>query len=196
MIQSVGRVDRAVRGQVTIRPMRSRHLDGVLSIEKVVYPRPWTAELFRAELSSPDRAYLVAAAPGRRSIPRRDIVVGYGGIQMVAGDAHIVTVASHPAWRRVGVGARLVLELVAAAAQRRAEAVTLEVRDSNHAARALYAAFGFEDAGARPGYYADNREDARILWLHRLPAADVRAVLVAEGRRRELPIPPILTRPA
>jgi ribosomal-protein-alanine N-acetyltransferase len=195
VIAPVGRQKQAVHGQITIRPMRSRHLDGVHAIEKLVYPRPWSNDLFRAEMAQADRSFIVAATPGPRQPRRRDIVVGYGGIQMIANDAHLITVASHPAWRRLGIGAQLVVELIAAAAKRQAEAVTLEVRDSNHPARMLYAAFGFEDVGARPGYYADNREDARILWLHRLPADDVRATIVAEAKRRNLTVPAVLTRP-
>lgn len=186
-----------VRQHVAIRPMRSRHLDGVLAIERLVFPRPWSPELFRSEIASSDRSFLVATTPGERGLLRRDeVVVGYGGIQMVHDEAHVLTVASHPAWRRVGVGVRLILELIAAAADRRAEAVTLEVRESNVAARELYGTLGFEDVGARPGYYADNREAARILWLHRLPAADVRADLVREATRRGLPVPDVLRQPA
>ncbi len=189
----------AAGGSVSVRRMRTRDLDGVLAIERVVYPRPWTKELFRDELTAADRSYLVATTPSPGSFTRKkDVVVGYGGIQLVAGEAHVVTVAAHPAWRRIGVGAHLVLELLARAQGHRATAVTLEVRDSNHAARRLYASYGFVDVGARPGYYADNREDARILWLHDLPDAEVRASLGREATRRGLPVPSAFTprRPA
>ncbi len=178
----------ALRGRLSVRPMRTRDLEGVLAIERVVYPRPWTPELFRDELSKSDRTYLVAATHGPNRF-RRDVVIGYGGIQMIAGEAHVVTIAAHPAWRRIGVGARLVLELLAAAHEAGADAVTLEVRDSNHPARSLYAAFGFEDRGARAGYYADNREDARILWLEGLRDREVMAALARQAVGRDLPVP-------
>lgn len=42
--------------------------------------------------------------------------------------------------------------------------ITLEVRESNKVARSLYKKYGFEDAGRRPGYYTDNKEDAIIMW--------------------------------
>jgi ribosomal-protein-alanine N-acetyltransferase len=47
---------------------------------------------------------------------------------------------------------------------------TLEVRESNAAAIALYERFGFRGGGARRRYYADSGEDALIMW--RIPAAD------------------------
>jgi ribosomal-protein-alanine N-acetyltransferase len=66
------------------------------------------------------------------------------------------------------------------------EQLTLEVRRSNHAARALYEKFGFKAAGMRPRYYQDNGEDAVIMWrtpatlrgsLDDIPAADPRAAV-------------------
>ena len=44
-----------------------------------------------------------------------------------------------------------------------ARVVTLEVRLSNRAARALYGSFGFRPVGIRPRYYSDNGEDALIM---------------------------------
>lgn len=41
--------------------------------------------------------------------------------------------------------------------------VTLEVRASNHGARAFYRRHGFAETGLRPGYYSDNGEDAVIM---------------------------------
>src|SRR4029453_3424748 len=53
--------------------MRRRHLRGVMAIERQVYARPWSANLFAAELAAPrDRCYLVARVHKE--------VVGYGGL--------------------------------------------------------------------------------------------------------------------
>jgi ribosomal-protein-alanine N-acetyltransferase len=49
-------------------------------------------------------------------------------------------------------------------ADRPLEQYTLEVRQSNEGAIALYERFGFRGAGHRRGYYHDNREDALIMW--------------------------------
>src|SRR5262249_57208296 len=47
--------------ELEIVRMRRRHLKGVMSIERQVYPRPWSPNLFLSEMNEPrNRAYLVA----------------------------------------------------------------------------------------------------------------------------------------
>jgi ribosomal-protein-alanine N-acetyltransferase len=82
---------------------------------------------------------------------------------LMVDEAHVTTFAVLPGWRRRGVGGRLMLELMHVALQLNAHIVTLEVRLSNHAARALYGKFGFRPVGIRPRYYSDNNEDALIM---------------------------------
>ena len=60
-----------------------------------------------------------------------------------------------------------------------ASQLTLEVRASNHGAQALYRSFGFVPGGARTAYYADNREDALIMWAHEVDTAAYAATLDA-----------------
>jgi ribosomal-protein-alanine N-acetyltransferase len=42
--------------------------------------------------------------------------------------------------------------------------MTLEVRESNLVAQNLYKKYGFLEYGIRPNYYADDHEDAVIMW--------------------------------
>lgn len=67
--------------------------------------------------------------------------------------------------RRRGFGRQLVNALVAAARERRADSIFLEVRESNHAARALYLGCGFTQTGHRPAYYNCPTEDAVLYSL-------------------------------
>lgn len=163
--------------RLRIERMRPRHVARVQDIERQVYPRPWSPSLFRTEVRGEDRVYLVARN-GRR-------IVGYAGVLFAVGEAHVTTVAVDPARQGEGIGTRLVGELLAAARAEGAFAATLEVRASNDAARRLYERFGFVDAGLRPRYYADNGEDARIMWLHdldgRVAARRIAGELVAAG---------------
>ncbi len=62
--------------------------------------------------------------------------------------------------RRRGLGTRLVGELLQRARTQGASAVSLEVRESNLAARQLYEKWAFEECGRRPGYYCEPSEDA------------------------------------
>lgn len=90
-------------------------------------------------------------------------VVGYSGMWLMVDEAHISTIASHPDWRRKGIGELLLLAMTDNAAEIGANVVTLEVRVSNVGAQALYYKYGFEIAGMRKGYYSDNGEDAYIM---------------------------------
>ena len=71
-------------------------------------------------------------------------------------------------FRRKGVGTALLNEFLTRAHAINSESVFLEVRESNQAARALYAKWGFEQAGRRQGYY-NNPPEAAILYRRSLP---------------------------
>ena len=58
-----------------------------------------------------------------------------------------------------------------AAADEGMVALTLEVRESNRAARRLYEGFGMQTVGRRVAYYSDTGEDALILTVALDPAA-------------------------
>jgi ribosomal-protein-alanine N-acetyltransferase len=70
-----------------------------------------------------------------------------------------------PQTRRAGHASALLNDLLQHARERSAALVTLEVRRSNQAARALYQKFGFVPQGIRQRYYSDNGEDAVVMHL-------------------------------
>lgn len=147
----------AATAPVVVTPMRRRHLRQVLRIDHQVYPRPWSLGLYLGELSTTEgRSYLVARQGTQ--------VVGYAGLMVIAGDAHVTTVAVAPAHQHRGLATRLLLVLMRDAVALGADRVTLEVRASNQGAQRLYSRFGFAPAGVRKAYYVDNREDAVIMW--------------------------------
>jgi ribosomal-protein-alanine N-acetyltransferase len=78
----------------------------------------------------------------------------------VADELHVLNVAIAPPMRRRGLARALMDEALAYAAAEHVRIVLLEVRRSNRPAIKLYRAFGFTALGVRPGYYADNNEDA------------------------------------
>lgn len=144
---------------VSIVPMRRRHLRSVLRIETQVYPRPWTLSLFLSELNlRATRSYVVARVDGQ--------VVGYGGIMLSLDDAHVTTVAVDPAWQGSQVGLRLMCVLAREAIRRGALNLTLEVRVGNVVAQRLYHKLGLGPAGIRKGYYVESGEDALVMWAH------------------------------
>ena len=121
---------------------------------------PWSEASFRNEIDHQHGISLVAE--------RGKEVVGYGVVWVVADEAHITTIAVDPEQRRQGIAWKLMVELLERAKERGATCATLEVRASNEAAIKLYERLGFEVCGRRRAYYADNKEDAMVMWLYEL----------------------------
>jgi ribosomal-protein-alanine N-acetyltransferase len=143
--------------------LQTLHLRDVQRIDQQVYTRPWSLAVFRQELAMPEsRVYLVA----RRHDGAGEIVAGHAGMMLVAGEAHITTVAVDPAWQGQGVASRLLLALHHTAIARGVTAMTLEVRVGNDRAIELYRRFGYAPAGVRKNYYSDEGEDGLIMWAH------------------------------
>ncbi|MFT9495674.1 ribosomal protein S18-alanine N-acetyltransferase [Anaerosolibacter sp.] len=144
-------------GVIRARSMTVEDIPQVLEIENLCFTVPWSPEAFEMEISKNKFAqYVVAEVDGR--------IAGYGGMWFIVDEAHVTNIAVHPQYRGKGYG-----ELIVAAMVRRADdqgiyQMTLEVRASNHVAQNLYRKFGFEPCGVRPKYYADNNEDAVIMW--------------------------------
>jgi ribosomal-protein-alanine N-acetyltransferase len=67
--------------------------------------------------------------------------------------------------RRKGIGTGLLAELVKHVRSAQGSEIFLEVRQSNHHARALYRKLGFEETGLRKGYYSNPPEDAVLCRL-------------------------------
>ena len=104
----------------------------------------------------------------------RSVVVGYGGLWKIEGEAHISTIAIHPDHRRRGFGEILLAGMFGKALRLNAKYIVLEVRVSNEAAQRLYRKYGFARHGRKRNYYRSNREDAY----------DMRVSLDAAVRRR------------
>ena len=173
------------RPPVTVRvePMTLDDLAAVARIERASFSVPWPDDAYRSELRTNRLAsYLVVRIS--------DEIVAYGGIWLMVDEAHITTFAVHPAWRRQGIGERLLLALLDVAIDRRAREATLEVRLSNLAARRLYEKYGFRPAGLRPRYYSDDGEDALIMTTEPLDGPAMRGRLARLREALEAAPPP------
>ena len=133
-------------------------IDDVLAIEEAAFTSPWTRAMYLAELENHGVSfcYLAKNDEGR--------AVGFCSVWRVADELHINNLAVLPDFRRAGIGSALLQHVLGQGAQSGALRATLEVRQSNDAARMLYERFGFTIAGVRRAYYTNPVEDALILW--------------------------------
>ncbi len=145
------------RGQFAVRPARRDDVDDIVAIERRAFNDPWSAGSFRALVGNPLVHFLVAEDPITGQI------FGYVVAWVVVDEAEIANLAVSDDARRAGIGARLLDQAIDAAKQRNCRVVFLEVRESNTAAKALYASRGFEVAGRRMKYYRKPVEDALVL---------------------------------
>ena len=147
---------------VVLRPATEADLDRIMQIEIEVFGTDaWSSELMRHELADKNCHYVVAELGGT------DVIVGYGGVLAPrgSGDGDIQTIATVPTVRGRGVGRVIMNELLAAAAERKADRVFLEVRADNPIAIGLYRSLGFNEIGVREGYYQPDNVDAVIMRL-------------------------------
>jgi ribosomal-protein-alanine N-acetyltransferase len=145
------------RAPVALRPARAADIDAVLEIEQASFGDPWSRSAFADLIGDPRVAFLVADARGE--------VHGYVVAWYVLDEGEIGNLAVDDAARRQGIGARLLDGAIEKVRSADVDSLYLEVRDSNAAARALYASRGFVEVGRRKEYYRRPKEDALVLRL-------------------------------
>lgn len=142
---------------IELFPLELKYCEDVARISKECLPEYWSYESFCDVLKYNNNIYYVA-----KDI-KRDAIIGFAGIMIVADEAELLNVAVLPAYRRCGVAQKLLEQLFADAKQQNAYRMLLEVRESNQHAYALYVKNGFSDLGRRKNYYSNPTEDAIIM---------------------------------
>lgn len=137
-----------------IRLATSDDLDAIEEIDRHSFPRPWPRSTFEAELARDVARIAVIDAPR---------VIAFCNYWLVAGEVHILAIATHPDHRRGGIGARLLAHALADGEATGCTMATLEVRRTNQPAIALYERAGFTTVHVRKRYYIDNNEDALVM---------------------------------
>jgi ribosomal-protein-alanine N-acetyltransferase len=139
-------------------PAGDADIDAIVALERESFSNPWSRDTLVWELANSDvtRVYLLRDAEDRP--------LAFCISWVIFDELHINTLAVSPVRRREGLATVLLREVMADAARDGARRATLEVRESNEAALALYARLGFAVSARRPGYYTNPPEDALILW--------------------------------
>ncbi|MCA1954735.1 MAG: ribosomal protein S18-alanine N-acetyltransferase [Anaerolinea sp.] len=160
--------------RVVVRRMELADVEAVHQIDTLSFSLPWPERSFRFELlENPLSRAWVAVVGEEKQIAAMMV------LWLIVDEAHIGTLATHPNFRRLGLGARLLAHGLLAAREEGAQQSFLEVRRGNLAAQALYQRFGYEVTAVRARYYRDNGEDALLMTLADLQSEACRVRLTA-----------------
>lgn len=136
-------------------PMDRSHLPGVLSIERAAFTRPWTEQTLTDALYNDTVSLVVAEGED-------GTVLGYGEVSVILDEGCLEKIVVDAKFRRQGV-AEEILNAFLRFGRANLAFLTLEVRENNEAAIALYKKLGFETVGRRKNYYSDIHEDAILM---------------------------------
>ncbi len=138
-----------------IVPLTKAHIDDIVLLEKICFSTPWSEQALSAELNNPNAYFLTATVDG--------IVAGYLGLYDIVGECYITNIAVFPEFRRSGIARALLSKAESKAKARGSTFLTLEVRQSNAAAIALYSSSGYVSVGIRRDFYSNPTENACLM---------------------------------
>ena len=141
--------------QYKLVPADRSHLPQLAALERACFSHPWSEAMLAEELYN-DNASLVA------SEGEDGTVLGYGMVRAVLDEGCLERIAVVPAYRRQGVAEEL-LSAFLRFGQAHLAFLTLEVREGNAPAIALYEKLGFREVGRRKNYYPESKEDAVLM---------------------------------
>ena len=139
---------------IEIKKVTSQMLSDIASIEKECFSSPWSEKSLEILLG--DNAVGFAAFCGEQ-------LVGYVGMMIVLDEGQITNVAVSQSFRRMGCARALLSSLEEYSRENGIVFLSLEVRNSNSAARELYLSDGWIEAGVRKNFYSLPSEDAIVM---------------------------------
>ncbi|HYP28537.1 MAG TPA: ribosomal protein S18-alanine N-acetyltransferase [Blastocatellia bacterium] len=156
-----------MEGAITFKPyvvgqMKESDLSEVVAIEDITGLNRWGYDAYRRELLKNHNSVMLVA---RSLASNRGGVVGFFAGWVIEDELHVNNIASHPEFRRLGIGQSLLEAGIDQGKQRGVAHVLLEVRASNEAAQSLYRKLGFNFVARRRDYYRLPVEDAFVMKL-------------------------------
>ena len=140
---------------VTLRPAAHSDLPALTALEQACFSHPWSEKSLAETLGNGRSLFLFAEREGE--------ALGYLGMEYVLDEGGNTNVAVCPVHRRQGIADALLNELLRRAKGLGLATVTLEVRETNAPAIALYQKHDFVPVGRRKNYYTSPTEDAILM---------------------------------
>ena len=168
-----------------LRYMRADDIRDVSMIDRLCFEPPWSRDSYAFEIKESKISHMIVLEENDISAPallpdddgwiqrlsgwirhetptiaKSGVIVGYGGLWKIDGEAHVSTIATHPDHRGRGYGEILLAGMFRKALRLKAEYLVLEVRVSNAVAQNLYRKYDFKRHGRKRNYYRSDNEDA------------------------------------
>lgn len=142
----------------SVRPMCEADLQQIATLEREIYPFPWTWRNFADSLNAGYSCWIYHYAEN---------IIGYVIIMVTGDEGHLLNLSIARSWQGQGWGRKLLTHVLDTVRGYHVASLFLEVRPSNQIARRLYETAGFNEIGLRRSYYpAENgREDAIVMAL-------------------------------
>ena len=146
---------RAPRPEPVISNFREDEIPEVAAVERASFTTPWNEILFFNELKKEISLFRVARLA--------ESIAGYLCVNLVLGEAEVMTFAVAEEMRGQGIATSLFMDMLKLLRERSCNVIHLEVRESNAAARSMYRKFGFREVAVRKGYYTKPDEDGIVM---------------------------------
>lgn len=148
--------ERALEEKIKISPMTLDDIKLIKPNFESNFDRFWNITNLENDFNNPNSSYFIAKLD--------DEIVGFAGILKICDEANIMNIVTRSNKRHLGVGERLLKELISSAKKQNLKSITLEVNVNNYPAIHLYEKFNFKRIGLRKKYY-NNTDDAIIMTL-------------------------------
>jgi ribosomal-protein-alanine N-acetyltransferase len=148
---------------ITIERMTEHDLLEVVEIEEISNLSPWGWDAYHLELECGAGSLMLVARLSANEKTAHKSIVGFIVARQMADEIHVNNVAVRPEYRRLGIGQRLLRDVLYWCREQQVHQAVLEVRAENIAAQKLYQACGFEVIGRRRRYYKAPVEDALLM---------------------------------
>ena len=140
--------------EIKIVRLTEEHIASVAELEAATFSRPWCENDLRMLTGSMGVGFVALDT---------DRVVAFGGMMTVLDEGQIGSVVTSPDYRRKGIGRMIMDALEDFSRNNGIVFLSLEVRESNLAARELYRSCLWEEAGIRKNFYDLPTENAVVM---------------------------------
>ena len=153
---------------ISIRRMEIKDIDAVHQLDQRSFSTPWARRSFIFELEENEASRSWVA-----EVSTEEKIVGAIICWLLVDEGQVATLAVDQAYQRKYIAKNLLCHALVSMMNEGALSATLDVREGNLPAQAMYRKFGFEIVGRRPGYYRNNSEAALLMTLKELNEANL-----------------------